>query len=93
MCTRPESEEIAVCLGSSCFARGNAEHLAIIQDYLKSRGLEASVRLSGHLCEDCCKQGPNVAIGGQMHHEVTPRVLRDLLQRLGAAAGGDRGPA
>jgi NADH:ubiquinone oxidoreductase subunit E len=91
VCTSPEPEEIVVCLGSSCFARGNAEHLAVIQEYLKSRGLEASVRVSGHLCEDCCKQGPNVTIGGQMHHEVTARMLRDLLQSLGTAPGGEHG--
>ncbi len=91
MSTSPEHEEIVVCLGSSCYARGNAEHLAAIQEYLKSRGLEASVRISGHLCEDRCKQGPNVIIGGQMHHEVTARGLRDLLQRLGTPAGGEHG--
>lgn len=88
MCKSPEPEEIVVCLGSSCFARGNSEHLAVIQEYLKSRGLEASVRVSGHLCEDRCKQGPNITIGGQLHHEVTARTLRDLLQRVGSTSGG-----
>jgi len=90
VCTSPEPEEIVVCLGSSCYARGNAEHLAAIQEYLKSRGLEASVRVKGHLCEDHCKQGPNVTIGGQLRHEVSARMLRDLLQRVGTAAGGER---
>ena len=89
MCKSPEPEEIVVCLGSSCFARGNAEHLAIIQEYLKSRGLEASVRITGRLCKDHCKQGPNVTIGGQLHHEVSARTLRDLLQRLGTTSGGE----
>jgi NADH:ubiquinone oxidoreductase subunit E len=89
VCKSPEPEEIVVCLGSSCFARGNAEHLAAIQEYLKSRGLEASVRVKGHLCEDRCKQGPNVTIGGQMRNEVTARMLRDLLQRLGTTTGGE----
>jgi len=91
MSTTPEPEEIVVCLGSSCFARGNSEHLAAIQEYLKSRGLEASVRLKGHLCEDHCKQGPNITIGSQLHHEVTARMLRDLLQRVETAAGGEHG--
>ena len=46
------SVEIVVCLGSSCFARGNSENLAIINKHLQSLGLNASVRLTGKLCQD-----------------------------------------
>ena len=60
-----------VCLGSSCFARGNSENLAIIKQYVQSHGLNASVRLTGRLCQDQCKQGPNLTIGGELHHSVT----------------------
>ena len=57
--------EIVVCLGSSCFARGNSENLAMINAYVQSRGLVASVRLTGRLCQDECNQGPNLMIGGK----------------------------
>ena len=57
--------EIVVCLGSSCFARGNSENLAMINAYVQSRGLTASVRLTGRLCQDECIQGPNLTIGGK----------------------------
>ena len=77
-----ESIEIVICLGSSCFARGNAENLAIIQEYAEKHGMKASIRLSGKLCQDQCKEGPNLAIGGQIHHGVSPTTLRGLLHQL-----------
>jgi NADH:ubiquinone oxidoreductase subunit E len=81
MPTNDEAVEIAVCLGSSCFARGNSAHLAAIKDYIESRGLNDKVNLCGHLCEDQCKLGPNVTIGGERHHEVTAQRLRELLNQ------------
>jgi NADH:ubiquinone oxidoreductase subunit E len=85
--------EIVVCLGSSCFARGNSENLAIINQYVQNRGLKASVRLTGSLCKDQCKQGPNLIIGGEFHHSVTVARLRELLQQLGDPLGEDHGAA
>jgi len=85
--------EIVVCLGSSCFARGNSENLAIINSHIENNGLIASVRLTGRLCQDQCKQGPNLTIGGDFHHSVTAARLRELLQQLGKPTGGDHGTA
>jgi len=85
--------EIVVCLGSSCFARGNSENLAIIDKYVQSHALNASVRLTGRLCRDECMQGPNIGIGGQIHHGVTTARLRELLEQLGTPSGGENGTA
>jgi NADH:ubiquinone oxidoreductase subunit E len=85
--------EIVVCLGSSCFARGNSENLAIINHHVKSYGLNASVRLVGRLCQDQCKLGPNLSIAGELHHGVTATRLRELLQQLGSPLEGEHGTA
>jgi NADH:ubiquinone oxidoreductase subunit E len=85
--------EIVVCLGSSCFARGNSENLAIINQHVKTHGLNASVRLIGKLCQDQCKQGPNLTIGGEFYHGVTAARLRELLQQPGSPLRGDHGTA
>lgn len=77
-----EPIEIVICMGSSCFARGNAQNLALIEEFLESHGLKASVRFSGKLCQDACKLGPNLTIAGETCHEVTPAKLREILQPL-----------
>jgi len=83
--------EIEVCLGSSCFARGNSENLALINQYMQNHGLKASVRLTGRLCQDQCKQGPNLTIGGESHHGITTEKLRELLEQLNSPLGRDHG--
>ncbi|MGA3344057.1 MAG: (2Fe-2S) ferredoxin domain-containing protein [Terracidiphilus sp.] len=85
--------EIVVCLGSSCFARGNSENLVIINQHVKNLGLNASIRLTGKLCQDQCKEGPNLSIGGEIYHGVTATRLRELLQQPGGPLGGDHGAA
>ncbi len=77
-----EPIEIVICLGSSCFARGNARNLAIIEEFLKERNLKAAVRFSGKLCQDECKTGPNLTIAGEAHREVSEAKLLDILQQF-----------
>lgn len=70
---------ITVCMGSSCFARANRENLALIEDYLKSRGLEGFVRIEGSLCLGACGEGPNVVIDGVRYQNVQGDALLRLL--------------
>lgn len=74
--------EIAICMGSSCFSRGNSKNLALIQDYLRTNKVEAAINLVGHLCQDECKEGPNLAIGGHTYHRVDSAALATILQRF-----------
>jgi NADH:ubiquinone oxidoreductase subunit E len=85
--------DIVVCLGSSCFARGNSAILALLQQYVQNKGPNSSVRLSGCLCQDQCKQGPNLKIGNEYHHNITAASLRELLQQLDAPSRGAHGEA
>ena len=71
--------EIVICMGSSCFARGNAENLRLLQQYLKRNQLQASVRLRGQLCREHCKRGPNLSIGDRVFNGVSPQSLAALL--------------
>ena len=70
---------ITICMGSSCFSRGNSRNIEVIQNYLQTHSLPASVELSGHLCQGHCKSGPNVTINGKMYHEVDPIVIIGLM--------------
>lgn len=84
MASDESGADIVVCLGSSCFARGNAQNLAAIEAYLKNHGLDKTMRVTGCLCQDACKQGPNLTLHGEPLHEVTPAKLREILPLLSA---------
>ena len=79
--------EVVVCLGSSCFARGNAQNLSALEAFLQSHSLSQHVHIRGCLCQDECKQGPNITISGTHHHDVSAAKLREILQRF--RRGGD----
>jgi len=82
-----EPLDIVICLGSSCFARGNAENLEMLNQ-LAREGVIARVSFVGRLCQDKCKQGPNVSIAGEVHHGVKPERLRELLREAKTREGG-----
>lgn len=70
---------ITICMGSSCFSRGNNRNIEIIQDFLSQGGLVSPPELAGHHCEGHCTQGPNIAINGKVHHAVSPVAVTGLL--------------
>ncbi len=74
-----EKAEIVICMGSSCFSRGNKQSLNIIKGYLRERGLEERVVFRGSHCFGECDKGPVLMIGGSKHTEVTPGKIADLL--------------
>jgi NADH:ubiquinone oxidoreductase subunit E len=81
-----DTADVVVCLGSSCFARGNAQNLAVVEDYLLNHGMQNSVRVTGCLCQDECKRGPNLIVRGEHLHEMNPARLREILLAMSAGA-------
>ena len=71
---------ITVCMGSSCFARGNQENLAYIEEYIKENGIDANIELEGMRCENKCASGPNIYINGVEYNEVTIDKLKEILE-------------
>jgi len=71
--------EIVICMGSSCFARGNKNTLAVIKKYLKDRSLEDSVVFKGTHCTSICDQGPALIINGQKITKLMPDNVGDVL--------------
>jgi NADH:ubiquinone oxidoreductase subunit E len=81
-----EKKKITICMGSSCFSRGNKDNLIIIQDYLKNND-SAEVLLTGALCQEKCSKGPVLYLGDTMHCSVDPDHLPDLLNGYISADG------
>ncbi len=73
---------ITVCMGSSCFARGNQQNLAFIEDFINKNNLNAEIDLAGNRCENKCASGPNIIINGVEYTEVTEEKLEQILSQL-----------
>ena len=70
---------IELCMGSSCFARGNSLALSNLEAYIEEHQLEQSVELIGHLCLADCSRGPNLKIDSLPYAGVKPECVVDLL--------------
>ncbi len=70
---------ITVCMGSSCFARGNDTNLAFLEDLINEKKLDAEIELVGARCEGKCATGPNITIDGVEYHEVDVEKLEEIL--------------
>ena len=84
------SVRICVCMGSSCFARGNGKNTRMLKEYLARSHLEQSVELVGLLCEGRCSSGPNLQIDGQTYRGVAPSALETILDRHFARDGDEK---
>ena len=71
--------EVKICMGSSCFARGNNRTAHALRTHLQATGLEERVRLCGSLCEGRCQNGPNLTVEGAQYERVTPGAAIDLV--------------
>jgi NADH:ubiquinone oxidoreductase subunit E len=71
--------EIIICLGSSCFARGNKNILKIVQRYIVQHGLTEKVLFKGDHCFGECNIGPNLKIGGKVYNEVSEENIHHIL--------------
>jgi NADH:ubiquinone oxidoreductase subunit E len=80
--------EIALCMGSSCFTRGNNRLLRAIEETIKENAWENRIALSGLRCENRCGQGPNVFVDGKLYQGLDAGTILDLLfERLGRPKG------
>ena len=74
-----KKNEILVCMGSACFARGNAQNLEFIENYIKENNLDATVDLAGLRCEGKCAEGPNIMINGVCHNKIDEKKIAEIL--------------
>jgi NADH:ubiquinone oxidoreductase subunit E len=71
--------KVELCMGSSCFARGNSQALANLESYIAEHHLEDRVELIGHLCLGSCAQGPNIKVDGVPYSGIHSECVVDLL--------------
>lgn len=69
-----------ICLGSSCFSRGNREVVKFIKEYLRKNHLDDRVIFRGARCLGNCSDGPNLVIDGKIIKGVTPELAEKILE-------------
>ncbi|MDA3890271.1 MAG: (2Fe-2S) ferredoxin domain-containing protein [Salinivirgaceae bacterium] len=74
-----EKTEITICLGSSCFARGNKKTVAAIQTYIEEHNLAEKVNLRGGHCFGNCDKGPTIKINKKFFENIDPANIIDIL--------------
>jgi NADH:ubiquinone oxidoreductase subunit E len=74
-------KEIKICMGSSCFSRGNKQSLQVIQKYLKDHQLERDVFLKGNHCFGDCSSGPVMKIGAKVYEQITQDNILEILEK------------
>lgn len=72
---------ISICLGSSCYRRGNQEVLEVIKGYLNEHQLSDQVEFKGHLCTGKCAEGPNLQVDGKEFHHVDRNAVVEILDK------------
>lgn len=72
--------EIEICMGSSCFSRGNHQSLEIIQSFIQKHNLQADIQVKGCLCQNQCTSGPMIRINGDLYQKVEPVTVIDILE-------------
>jgi NADH:ubiquinone oxidoreductase subunit E len=71
--------EMQVCLGSSCFSRGNKEVVRFIKEYLRKNHLEDRIVFKGARCLDHCSNGQNLVINGKIIEGISLTLVESIL--------------
>jgi len=73
--------EMQICLGSSCFSRGNKDVVMYIKEYLRKNHLDDRVIFKGARCIGHCSNGPNLIINGDITEGVTLSKIESILEK------------
>lgn len=73
---------IKVCLGSSCYVRGNNKILSFLEEYIRQNQKNVSIELMGCRCTNACQDGPNIFIGDKKYQHPTQEELVKIMEAL-----------
>lgn len=74
--------EIIICMGSSCFIRGNRILADKLQRYIIENNLADKVLLKGNLCFAECGTGPLVFFGDERVEVETDQMYDYIINKI-----------
>jgi len=63
--------DIQICLGSSCFSRGNKRLVKVIDQFISEKNIRHLVHFHGAHCFSGCDKGPLMHIDGKEYTGLT----------------------
>jgi NADH:ubiquinone oxidoreductase subunit E len=72
-------DTITVCMGSSCFGKGNSSNAEYITRFIEEHNLQNRVEVSGCLCGNACATGPNIKINGKLISGISEQTVADII--------------
>jgi len=76
-----EKTKLILCLGSSCYSRGNQYVLEVVKQYIKDHNLKDEVDFRGQLCTGNCSHGPVMKINDVKHENVDTNNIQKILDQ------------
>lgn len=73
-------KKIILCLGSSCFARGNQDLVSRVRKFITRNRLEEKVEFKGDHCFSNCSEGPNLIIGNNLFSRISDQNIESVLE-------------
>jgi NADH:ubiquinone oxidoreductase subunit E len=71
--------EVVICLGSSCFSRGNKNILKVISQFIKEKNISDRVNFHGGHCFGMCSEGPIIKVDNKLFTEVDEQKVMEIL--------------
>jgi len=72
-------KEIVICLGSSCFARGNKQMVQTVRQFLEDHKLAHKVKFKGKHCFGNCENGPALKIDDRQYERINADSVQEIL--------------
>jgi len=72
-------DTITVCMGSSCFGKGNSSNAEYINSFIEKHNLQDKVEVSGCLCNNACAHGPNIKINDKLISGISEQTVADII--------------
>lgn len=69
---------IVICMGSSCYSRGNSQLIELIEQLIAGR---EDISLSGKLCINQCASGPHITIDGVQYDGKDKAKILEIIQK------------
>jgi len=76
-----QKKELVICLGSSCFARGNKQMVNIVKKFLEDNQLTHKVNFKGKHCFGNCENGPGFTINDHRYDHLGEDDLLKILEK------------